>query len=193
MVQGCKKATAVRRPAVDVDRALPAKKLNRSLTIFGRLRPSKFRVKHPDIAPSHCVLYWDGSIVWVVDLFSESGLRWQEDGVEVGLDLGAIQQGAVPPQILYAISAGEPLDHCVLPADPGIAVENLASHVVAANFAVLPGDRKLASIVAAAGYKQIGHRFVSAGWIDRRLGLRPLTWVEFIVELALDKGQIGEG
>lgn len=55
--------------------------IDRPLTLLGSKRPSRIRLDHPSISSTHCVLYWDRSSVWVVDLHSSRGTLLDGDSV----------------------------------------------------------------------------------------------------------------
>lgn len=49
--------------------------IKRQLTILGRRVPSTLRITSHSVSATHCVLYWDSGVLWVVDLFSVNGTR----------------------------------------------------------------------------------------------------------------------
>jgi len=57
--------------------------LTRRLTVLGRRRPSTLRVTSRSVSATHCVLYWESGILWVVDLLSGNGTRLQGQRIEV--------------------------------------------------------------------------------------------------------------
>lgn len=72
--------------------------LKRRLTLVGSRPPSKVLLDHPSVTGSHCVLYWDGAELWVVDLNSDEGVYLNGQWVEAAkaplgsvLDLGAVR------------------------------------------------------------------------------------------------------
>ena len=56
------------------DRVLSRRKLQRVVTIIGRAQPSTLCVGHSEISRTHAALYWDGRVLWVIDLFSANGV-----------------------------------------------------------------------------------------------------------------------
>ena len=56
------------------DRVLSRRKLQQVVTILGRAQPSMLCVSHPEISRTHAAPYWDGQILWVIDLFSVNGI-----------------------------------------------------------------------------------------------------------------------
>lgn len=48
-------------------------RITRALTLVGRTAPSKLRLRHKSVSKAHCVFYWDGCRLWVIDLHSRSG------------------------------------------------------------------------------------------------------------------------
>ncbi len=49
------------------------RELTRRLTLLGRRDPSTLRITSHSVSASHCILYWDSGVLWVVDLFSGNG------------------------------------------------------------------------------------------------------------------------
>lgn len=52
---------------------LARRRLSRTLTWIGRSRFASLPILHPSVAPAHCVCWWDGETVEVIDLFSGLG------------------------------------------------------------------------------------------------------------------------
>ncbi len=66
------------------------RRLVRRLTIVGRQRPSTIRLTSRSVSAVHCVLYWDASTLWAIDLLSGNGTRLEEDSIEAAtLPLGS--------------------------------------------------------------------------------------------------------
>ena len=57
--------------------------LTRQLTVIGRRSPSTLRVISRSVSATHCVLYWESGVLWVVDLLSGNGTRLQGQRIEV--------------------------------------------------------------------------------------------------------------
>jgi pSer/pThr/pTyr-binding forkhead associated (FHA) protein len=51
------------------------REVRRQLTVIGRRIPSTLRITSYSVSSTHCVLYWDSRLLWVVDLFSANGTR----------------------------------------------------------------------------------------------------------------------
>lgn len=51
------------------------REVRRQLTIIGRRVPSTLRITSTSVSSTHCVLYWNSGVLWVVDLFSVNGTR----------------------------------------------------------------------------------------------------------------------
>jgi pSer/pThr/pTyr-binding forkhead associated (FHA) protein/chromosome segregation ATPase len=64
--------------------------LHRQLTLVGRQPPGTLCVRHRTISRAHCVLFWEGGGLWLVDLLSSNGTRL--NGERCGA--GAVPQGA---------------------------------------------------------------------------------------------------
>ena len=62
---------------------LARRELTRQLTVLGRRSPSKLRINSHSVSATHCVFYWDGGGLWVVDLFSGNGTRRQGQSIDV--------------------------------------------------------------------------------------------------------------
>jgi len=58
-------------------------RLTRPLTIVGRRKPSKVRLKNQSVSSCHCALYWDSQSLWVIDLLSMRGTLVDGRSVEV--------------------------------------------------------------------------------------------------------------
>ena len=50
-------------------------RIRRRLTVVGHRRPSTLRIINKHISACHCVLYWDGNDVWIIDLLSSNRSR----------------------------------------------------------------------------------------------------------------------
>lgn len=128
--------------------------VHRQLTLIGRQPPGTLCVRHRTISRAHCVLYWDGRRLWLVDLLSSNGTRL--DGER--FDAGTVPQGGTfrLGDIRFHFVTTTPLDRDRSPSDsgaglldvpedsdllPGIPAE--ATHefeaVHGANFDVHPG------------------------------------------------------
>jgi len=55
------------------DREIARRRLSRSLTVVGRLRPSALPIHSNDLSASHLVFYWEAGTLWVIDLLSRLG------------------------------------------------------------------------------------------------------------------------
>jgi predicted component of type VI protein secretion system len=51
------------------------REVKRRLTILGRRVPSTLIITSHSVSSTHCVLYWNSGVLWVVDLFSLNGTR----------------------------------------------------------------------------------------------------------------------
>jgi FHA domain len=51
--------------------------LTRALTLVGRSRPCPLRIPGASVSTTHCVLFWDAGQLWVIDLLSHAGTRYQ--------------------------------------------------------------------------------------------------------------------
>ncbi|MHB1033368.1 MAG: FHA domain-containing protein [Pirellulales bacterium] len=79
------------------------RRLNRCLTLVGRSEPANLCLGNRTVSRIHCVLYWDGLALWVVDLLSGNGTRLEGRPVETALlgpggslELGDVQLRYVP-------------------------------------------------------------------------------------------------
>ncbi|MGQ9573802.1 MAG: FHA domain-containing protein [Thermoguttaceae bacterium] len=52
---------------------IATRRLKRRLTVVGRWRPSTLPIQSDDISAPHLVLYWEGGVLWVIDLLSRNG------------------------------------------------------------------------------------------------------------------------
>ena len=51
------------------------REVRRQLTVLGRRVPSTLRITSYSVSSTHCILYWNSGVLWVVDLFSVNGTR----------------------------------------------------------------------------------------------------------------------
>ena len=51
------------------------REVRRQLTVLGRRVPSTLRITSTSVSSTHCVLYWNSGVLWVVDLLSVNGTR----------------------------------------------------------------------------------------------------------------------
>lgn len=56
--------------------------IDHSLTVIGSERPSRIRLTHPTISGTHCLLYWDQTTLWVVDLYSSRGTLLDGESID---------------------------------------------------------------------------------------------------------------
>lgn len=57
-------------------------RITRALTLVGRARPSNIELTHLSVSGVHCLLYWDGQVLWVVDLLSRRGTHLNGERIE---------------------------------------------------------------------------------------------------------------
>lgn len=129
-----------------------AYRLRRRLTLIGRQNPSKLRLDHSSISDAHCVLYWDGSALWAIDLLSERGTLLNGNRI----DCAQVQRGDVLEIGKYRVAWPEdaaPLAPRLTgwsptaAVDHAVEIEQLDQELAAA---------KLAAKIAAGERDQIG-------------------------------------
>ena len=59
------------------------REVKRQLTLLGRRVPSTLRITSYSVSSTHCMLYWNSGVLWVVDLFSLNGTRLHGSRVDV--------------------------------------------------------------------------------------------------------------
>jgi hypothetical protein len=90
------------------------RRLSRSLTVIGRLRPSALPIHSNDLSASHLVLYWNAGTLWVIDLLSRMGTVVEGAPIQCAeLPLGcSLTVGEVSLRYaeLYSSRRGKPSD-----------------------------------------------------------------------------------
>lgn len=72
------------RISVSIDgREVAERRLRRRLTVLGRGKSSTMRLMGNYVSAVHCVTYWDGDTLWVVDLLSANGTAFEGEAIEV--------------------------------------------------------------------------------------------------------------
>jgi len=61
------------------------REVRRQLTVLGRRVPSTLRITSYSVSSTHCVLYWDSGLLWVVDLISANGTKLHGRRVEAAV------------------------------------------------------------------------------------------------------------
>ncbi len=83
-------------------------RLSRRLTVVGRGKLSTLRLADGYVSTTHCVLYREGGRLWVIDLLSANGTKYQGEPIDV-LELLPHESVAIGNTVLTYAATGE--DH----------------------------------------------------------------------------------
>jgi pSer/pThr/pTyr-binding forkhead associated (FHA) protein len=84
-------------------------RLSRRLTVVGRGKLSTLRIADGYVSTTHCVLYREGGRLWVIDLLSANGTKYEGEPIEV-LELLPQQSVAIGNTTLTYAATGQSAD-----------------------------------------------------------------------------------
>jgi|GEM_PF-2483245 len=81
-------------------------RLSRRLTVVGRGKLSTLRIADGYVSTTHCVLYREGGRLWVIDLLSANGTKYEGEPIDV-LELLPQQSVAIGNSVLTYVATGQ--------------------------------------------------------------------------------------